>query len=618
MQFIKYLGRPAFHILLIALIGLIVYSNTLNTPFQWDEGHYIVENPLVKDLRYFVAPDEAKKFPLYDAYKNRYVGYLTFALNYKINGLDVTGYHIFNISVHILNAILVYLLATLTFKTPFMSGSRLKEHSGPIAFFSSLLFVSHPIQTEAVTYVFQRLASLAAFFYLLSLVSYVYSRICAGKKRRYLYYALSLFSAVLAMKTKENAFTLPIVIALYEFSFFDGPIKRRIVPLIPLLFTLLIIPFSIFGTDKPIGEIISGIGKGTIGYMDIPRGDYLFTQFRVIVTYIRLLFLPINQNVDYDYPVFDSFFEPQVLLSFLFLLAILIFGFYLFRISRSRPHLRIVSFGIAWFFITLSIESSIIPIAMIMNEYRLCLPGIGVFLGFSTVAVHMLSNVSNKSFPANYRLFLLILIIPLSLAAYNRNGVWRDKISLWSDAVSKSPRKASPYNNLAAAHTEKGDYSKAVAYYREALRLDPASIGTYVNLGSIYRKIGYADAAMDMYQRAIAIDEEIAGMNYAHLNLGIIYAEKVDFKNALEYYSKALAYDPYSVDVHVNLGNLYDEMGYTDKAIRAYQKAIDIDKNDPSPYFNLAVLYENKGDLTEAAKYYKKAGEIDPKYGHSK
>src|SRR5208337_4870979 len=128
----------------------------------------------------------------------------TFALNYRINGLAVTGYHIVNIAIHIANSILVYLLVLLTFRTPFMARSSIKQNSRHIAFFSALIFASHPLQTEAVTYVFQRFASLAAFFYLGSLTAYIKSRLSEDKRRMLLYYSISFVSAVLAMKTKEN------------------------------------------------------------------------------------------------------------------------------------------------------------------------------------------------------------------------------------------------------------------------------------------------------------------------------------------------------------------------------------------------------------------------------
>ncbi|MDP2167140.1 MAG: hypothetical protein Q8J64_02275, partial [Thermodesulfovibrionales bacterium] len=402
---VESLRKPFVPLVLIALLGILAYSNTFNAPFQWDEQKFIVNNPIVKDLVYFIEPSTAENLELYPALKGRYVGYLTFALNFKIHGLDVRGYHVVNILIHIINSLLVYFLVLLTFRTPYLNNPLFLNNppSPPlakgglsegnlIALFSALLFVSHPIQTEAVTYIFQRLASLCAFFYLLSLLLYIKSRL-TEKNTRYAFYALSLLSAVLAMKTKENAFTLPLVITLYEFFFFKGSIKSRALRLVPILLTMLIIPLSLIGIDKPVGEIISGIGTATEGYQGISRWDYFLTQFRVIVTYIRLLFLPINQNIDYDYPVFHSFFDLGVLLSFFFLLSVFGSAVYLFYHSKNNPSFRLISFGVFWFFITLSVESSIIPIPMVINEYRLYLPSFGAFAAAAGGALILLKGL---------------------------------------------------------------------------------------------------------------------------------------------------------------------------------------------------------------------------------
>ena len=155
------------------------------------------------------------------------------------------------------------------------------------------------------------------------------------------------------MKTKENAFTLPIAIALFEFVFFVGAFKGRAFRLVPLLLTLPIIPLTLAGMENPVGEAIEAIVPATRGYEGLSRGDYFFTQLRVIVTYLRLLFLPIGQNLDYDYPVFRSFFDPQVLLSFLLLVSIALSALYL--LYRSRTGARdaaLIALGILWFFIT--------------------------------------------------------------------------------------------------------------------------------------------------------------------------------------------------------------------------------------------------------------------------
>ncbi len=125
------------------------------------------------------------------------------------------------------------------------------------------------------------------------------------------------------MKTKEIAFTLPIMILLYEFIFFKSTLKRKLVFLVPVLLTLVIVPMSMLHIDKPLGEVLSDLSEKSRLQTDMSRGDYLMTEMRVIVTYIRLIFLPVNQNLDYDYPIYRSFFSPPVFLSFLFLVSTL-------------------------------------------------------------------------------------------------------------------------------------------------------------------------------------------------------------------------------------------------------------------------------------------------------
>ncbi|MBI4688897.1 MAG: hypothetical protein HY754_01285 [Nitrospirae bacterium] len=258
-------GNPIVHLLLIAIIGFLAYSNTFNVPFEFDDRFLIVGNPIIQNFNYFIEPSKAKIWGdfYYKTFISRYIGFLTFSFDYAIHGLDVVGYHIFNLTVHVLNAALVYWLVMLTLRVLKYHSVKVSEYQSSedsdtmtlghsdthlVALFSALIFVSHPIQTEAVTYIWQRVASLATFFYLLSLVMYIKFRLhdtkkmhdagytihdkknptacimdresCIVSRASCIMYLASLFSAVLAMKTKEIAFTLPIIIGLYEFMFF--------------------------------------------------------------------------------------------------------------------------------------------------------------------------------------------------------------------------------------------------------------------------------------------------------------------------------------------------------------------------------------------------------------
>ena len=631
-------SRFTIHALCLVFLIVIIYANTLNGPFQWDESEFIVKNPIIKDLHYFSNPSDANGFKLYSAFINRYIGYLTFALNYRIHGLSVTGYHIVNIAIHIANSLLVYFLVLLTFRgsgtwdqgpeTRFpVPGSQSPVPGSQslvpdpwslspnlVAFFSAAIFAVHPLQTEAVTYVFQRFASLAAFFYLLSLVFYIKARIgnrqwaigngTNGKNvmpySRITFLLISLVSAVLAMKTKENAFTLPFVIVLYEFCFFsDSPspiahrqssLVSRFYYLVPILLTLLIVPLtlmSLTGTHQ-LDPRSYGVGVSS-------PGDYLFTQFRVIVTYLRLLFFPINQNVDYDYPLFKSFFDPQVILSFLFLSALFGLGVWLILAKNRRPSpiahsplpgvsrpLRLMGFGILWFFITLSVESSIIPLPMLIDEYRVYLPSVGliisavtgVFLLFSRFTIHVSRPLVSRSLIVA----LVVAVGVLSVATYMRNSLWADRTALWEDVAIKSPGNARAHNNLGVIYQNLNMPDKAAEQYLKVIMLDPGYSEAHYNLGTIYQARNMFDKAMEHYLIAIKLKPDYAK---AHNNLGIIYYQVFNMPDkAEEEFLSAIKLNPYDAGTHFNLGFVYYKMGQIEKARRELAEGLNINPDD--------------------------------------
>lgn len=520
--------KSLFHVAAIIFLVLLVYSNTLDAPFQFDDYDNIVHNPAIKDLRYFTGT-RASGFQSFDALTSRFIGYLSFVLNYYLHGLDLTGYHIVNLVIHIINALLVYWLVILTFSTPYFanrqnSAHQHGDHSLPanlMALFSALLFASHPIQTQAVTYIVQRFASLATLFYLLSLVSYIKWRISffqalnSGpgsrklKPASFLIYLASVLSAVLAMKTKEIAFTLPIIITLYEFMFFEGTIKKRVLWLTPLILTVLIIPLSLISVDKPLGEIINDMSEGTRLQSPLSRWDYLFTQFRVIVTYIRLIFLPVNQNIDYDYPAYHSFFDAEVFLSFLFLLSVAGLAIFLLCRSRLAPSAsRLAAFGIFWFFITLSVESSVIPIADVIYEHRVYLPSIGFF----TALISAIGTAGEKwGSMAEYTVkvavsIMLTVVLALSATAYVRNDYWRDGIRLWIKAVEASPDKARSHFNLGLAYLDKRRFDEAIKEFQIVLKQLPDFAKAHNNLGLIYIDQGRTDDAIKEFQAVLKIN----------------------------------------------------------------------------------------------------------------
>ena len=235
-----------FFILLLILLGCVIYSNTFFCSFHFDDIKSITENPSLKDISALKA--------IWDFWPTRFLTYISLALNYHFHRLNVFGYHLVNLLIHLCSGILVWWLALLTFSAPVLKEKKLKQNARLAAFFTALIFVTHPLGTQSVTYIVQRAVSLASLFYLLSLCLYIKSRLLQqGKekstRREGWYYLGSLLAAVLAMFTKEMTITLPFMILLYENYF----LKEKKMPwktLAPFLAALVIIPITMALTKE--------------------------------------------------------------------------------------------------------------------------------------------------------------------------------------------------------------------------------------------------------------------------------------------------------------------------------------------------------------------------------
>ncbi len=574
--------KHVIHFFALALAGLLAYSNAIAAPFQFDDVGYILNNPWIRSL-----PNLA------DTSGTRYVGFASFALNYASCGLDARCYHATNVGIHLLNAAILYLIVNRTISAS--PKKRLDNMStganGPFLdapFMAALVFLLHPVQTQAVTYVSQRFASLATFFYLLSLLLYIVYRTRQGgdektRKGTYIFYALSLAAAVAAQKTKEISFTLPFIITLYEFTFLKNAEKpgKRLLRLVPFYLTLIIVPLSLFSPadGNSFGEILR---KAQIfDLRSISAHDYLITEFRVIMTYLRLIVAPVNQTVIYDYPVYNSVFAPQVLLSLLAEGVMLISAGLLYLRARKNASITglMASFGVFWFFITLSVESSIIPISDVIFEHRVYLPSAGLAMGFGT-AFTALSNMADMAAATTARrrsvryskaVLTAVLAATLMAATYSRNGVWTDELKLWKDIVEKAPDKKSPNYNI------------------------------HYNLGVAYHHKGEVEAAAKQYAKAIELDPD---HDEANSNLAKIYYGKRDYRKASERYREAIRAAPAKADYHYEYGNVLQKLNDDAGAIIAYGKAVDIRPSFEDAHYNMAYVYQSAGDYVNALSHY--------------
>ena len=410
------------------------------------------------------------------------------------------------------------------------------------------------------------------------------------------YYICSLITAILAMFTKENAVTLPLMILLYEYSFLRTKKCFNWGYLAPFLLTIFIIPLTILLTKAPqFQEIQKFVGEhgGTSPL------NYLLTQFRVVFTYIRLTFLPLNQNLDYDYHISKSIFELPTLISFLFLAGILYVAKHLFS------KYRLLSFSILWFFLTLSLESSLFPLKNVIFEHRLYLP----LAGYSMFLVSGVYYLSQKSTTKTMVLILTMIITFNSILTYQRNKVWKSELTLWDDAVRKSPHKARPYNNRGLAYFYRGNSTQAMSDYNKAIALDSNYSKAYINRGFLYYDQGNLIQAMSDYNKAIDIDPENAEVLN---NRGIVYYNQGDVTQAISDYNRAIAINPSYAEAYYNRGIVYYNQGKYVQAIFDLTQAIKIKPNHAEAYYNRGLLFADQGKYAHAIFDFTQAIKINP------
>ena len=622
----------------IVLVGLLVYSNTFHVPFVFDDNHALLENWSVR---------HPETLPLHAP---RYLAYLSFALNYHLGGYDPSGYHLVNLVIHLCSALLVYLLLRLILRSPYFVSSNLREAGARrrvgdlgekglgekdlgarqcaptfvflVPLFVALLFVVHPIQTQAVTYIVQRMTSLSALFYLLAVVLYVQGRIVIEKTKHTtaerdggsqgsspvlagawwkggLLISAGVVATILAMKTKETSFTLPFALILCEVYFFRGQWKRRFLWLLPFLATLPIIPVSVIMATQLAESSEMNVPTAEDGVFaagNLSRSVYLLTQFRVIVTYLRLLIFPVNQNLDYDYPVYTSFFAMPVFLSFLLLTGLFVLAVYLYfrseltgdlrRTSQNietelaGAHqcaptgglLRLVSFGVIWFFLALAVESSLVPIKDVIAEHRLYLPSIGFLLVVVGSVIWLLEYCGSVVATRIVAVIAVTLVCVLGYATFQRNAVWQDEIGLWQDVITKSPDKSRPYNNLAVAMHGKGQFAESIDVLSRSVELDPEHPHAYNNLALALMMTKRSYEAVPLLKKAIGLDLRYAD---AYVNLAAAFNQIRQFQQSIQFMEKNIAWLDDRAEAHYHLGVAY---AFTGQYEAAFQRMEEVRK----------------------------------------
>ncbi|PLX95976.1 MAG: hypothetical protein C0621_02690, partial [Desulfuromonas sp.] len=356
--------RQRTTIVLIIFSSVLVYSSSLYGPFLYDDNVVIVGNPIVRDfdIQFF---------------RNRAVVDFTFAVNWFLGGSDTFWFHLTNVFFHASSGIVCFFLVKKIISTTCKSGYHLSAEGKIISSLTALFFIVHPVQSQAVSYIAQRYAVVSALFFMLALLLYFLARESSGI-RSFILLSGFVFCAALAFKSKENSAILPLMVFLVEFAFFGWGWKKFAGACLLILLVVTTVTLTYVSGPFSLDSIAIGMRSGT----EMSRYDYFMTQLGVVFSYFKLLFFPFELNVDHDYPVYSSSQLFVSVLYFLFHLSVFATGVYAFArgILRKSGHFLIFGFGIFWFYLTISVESSFIPIVDVMNEHRLYLPSVGLFL----------------------------------------------------------------------------------------------------------------------------------------------------------------------------------------------------------------------------------------------
>lgn len=548
-------------LLFIILLGCAAYGNSLTAALQFDDD-LLVRGDMGKQL--FTMSGLLSS--------TRWFTDLTFTVNYALHREQVLGYHLVNLTIHLLTATVLYLLIHGCITALQRSWPHHQENEALAFLRSSLpcataaLFICHPVQTQAVTYIIQRYTSLTTLLYLCSLLAYLQARLTRSSSMAWP--ALCLGCSLLAMKSKEIAATLPLMITLCEYALFRGTLLKNPRFLFTGLLLLLIIPAQMLlavDSTAPTG-LLNRLQSSAAETVTISRTDYLLTQFRVVATYLRLLLLPINQSADYDYPLSHSLADWQVLLAML--LHICLAGSAVILMRASRRHLdvgaaargismRLAALGIIWFYVALSVESSLIPIRDVIFEHRMYLPSAGFFMAISA---GWCALAGKNQQTRRYTWGVLLLLCALLAAATNaRNRLWGKELDLWLDVVAKAPCKARGHHAVGSIYYKKFQLEQALPQLITALELDPKQKSYWATLNSTIAICktfkGRANDGMVYYSEKEGINPAYLNQWWAlsYNNLGLAYEQQGNLIRAREYFTKAATIYP---DLDLPWGNL--------------------------------------------------------------
>ena len=612
-------GKMALHIAILAVSAALVYSNSLDVPFIFDDiptiqlnphiraTHATLEEVVLKPVRGFAG--HARPIPM-----------VTFAANHLFGGDDPFGYHLVNIAIHILAAVFLYLFALETLRLVLPRALLEKRPNLPCeaAFWNAAIWTLNPLQVLSVTYLCQRMNAMAAMFSVAALFFYVKGRSRllraaesaeTGEGRgagraldgaAVAFLALSALSVVLGVASKQNVVLTPLLILLYEWFFFRGfdpKWMRRWLLTFPGAAVFLVILAFLWMGRNPLDTLAAGYAG-----RDFTVWERLLTESRVVFHYLFIYLLPLPSwtRLVYDYRISTSLVSPPTTLLALAALSVCVA--WCVRNARKHP---LAVFCVAWWFGQLAVESTVIGLEP-MYEYRVYAPSMLLFL--APLAAVYAKNP--KTLPAKLARYALPALLAAVYAVFTmeRNDLMRSPLAFWADARAKAPEDERVAVNYANALRENGRADLAILVLRDALKSHPDVPEALHNLGAaLASRKRYAEAE-PLIRKALSIQN-----NYiqAHLTLAALLIDTGRIAEAEPHLRYAAKRRPGNPLITAHLGDLEVAKGNKNKAAEYYREALS-----KTPILraacNLGTIYIAEGKLKEAKAVLEEAVSASP------
>ena len=642
-------SKKVLSFVLLFFLIFISYSNTFHASWHLDDQPNIVNNYYLHlhnlKLKSIVATFFTNPHDPLRLGKRMYrpVACFSFALNWYFGRDNVAGYHIVNIAIHILTSFFLFLTVLCLFDTPALKDKFKNKYF--IAFFSAALWALNPIQTQAITYIVQRMAAMGAMFYILGMYAYISARRCKFLFQKTAWVAACILFFLLALGSKENTAMLPMALILVEIIFFKDArnkhAEKKFFWIMAGIGVLIVLTISFFFLNGHPFSLLNGYNNRPFSLT-----ERLLAEPRIIVYYLSQIFYPVpgRFSIAHDVILSSSFFKPWTTIPAILIIVFLI-GYGISQIKK-RP---VLSFAILFFFLNQIIESSVLPLELVF-EHRNYLPSLFLFFPVACAFNDILNfyKDKNKLLFSLTILSVILIIATLCTSTFIRNKAWANNRTLWIDALAKAPQNARAVNTL-AIELAWGKHSVNPHRYNMALKLFKKSLNMYMprsslkagiigNMASIYynNKHDYKKAVL-LFKRALAlqpdnlkirhdlisplimmgrwkqalkqadflISKQSDNENYYNIK-GFILLWQKKYKKSLVYFKKALALSPERSDILLNTGVAFSLTGDYSKAEKILHHVMKNSPEDIRVFFHLIENSLRAHKPATAEKYTKK------------